>query len=102
MFGELALRDQDLTASAQAAPAAHRIDVHAQRARGTEHRRTRRKMPTLARGHEDDQRILAECHGVAQLWVARRRWPPSRRPRGASPGAPVPGATAPLGGGSRK
>ena len=47
--------DLDLAAPADAAPAAHRIEVHAQLARRFQHARALREPPALAGGGEDDE-----------------------------------------------
>src|ERR1700681_4660765 len=57
MLGELALRDQHLTAPAKSAAPAHGVDVHAEAARRLQQRRTDGKIPALARGHEYDERV---------------------------------------------
>src|SRR6185437_6772375 len=57
VLGELALHDQHFTASADAAAAAYRVDVHSQRARGLQKRCAEREASALARGREDDERV---------------------------------------------
>ena len=54
MLGEIALRDFDLTAAANASPAADRIEIDAERARGLEQTRAFRELAPLAGGGEDD------------------------------------------------
>src|SRR6185369_16402499 len=53
VLGELALSQIDLTASADAAPAADGVDIDAERARCLEHRRSERKAAALSRRRED-------------------------------------------------
>src|ERR1700680_3475353 len=57
MLGELALRDQHLTAPAKSAAPADGVDVHAEAARRLQQRRADGKIPALARGHEYDGRV---------------------------------------------
>ncbi len=57
MLGKLALGDQHLTAPAKTAPAADRIDVHSETARGLQQRRADRKVPALAGRGENDEGI---------------------------------------------
>ena len=56
VLGEFALGDHDLAASADSAPAADRIDVDAERARGLQEWSADRESPALAGRHEDDER----------------------------------------------
>ena len=65
MLGELAEGDLDLAAPAQAAAAAHRVDVHAERTAGLQQRRADGKAPALAGRHEDHE--LVGGHGVRAL-----------------------------------
>ena len=82
-LGELALADLDLAAPADAAPAAHRIDIDAEAARRLQDRRPQRKPPALARGHEHDEGIGMGAGGAHEFvltlaWIDTVR--PSRRP----------------------
>ena len=54
VLGEIALRDVDLTAAANAAPAADRIEIDAERARGFEQTCAVGELAPLAGGREDD------------------------------------------------
>ena len=54
MLGEIALGDFDLTAAANASPAADRIEIDAERARGFEQTRAFGELAPLAGGREDD------------------------------------------------
>ena len=56
VLGEFALGDHDLAASADSTPAADRIDVDAERARGLQEWRADRESPAPAGRHEDDER----------------------------------------------
>ena len=56
VLGEFALGDHDLAASADSAPAADRIDVDAERARGLQEWSADRESPAPAGRHEDDER----------------------------------------------
>ena len=58
VLGEIAFLHLDLAAPAGGAPAAHALDIDAERARGIEDRRADGKAPALARRHEQDERIL--------------------------------------------
>ena len=58
VLGEIALRHQHLTAAAERAPAAHRVDVHPERARCLQQLRADGEASALARRREDDQWIL--------------------------------------------
>ena len=62
MLGELAETLGHLAAAADAAPAADRVDVDAQRARGIEHGRAFGEPPATAGRREDDERVVG--HGV--------------------------------------
>ena len=62
VLGKLALGHHHLAAPADAAPAADRVDVDAERSRRLQHWRSDRKAAAPARRGEDDQRVLA-CHG---------------------------------------
>ena len=85
VLGELALGDRHLAAPAQAAAAAHRIDVDAERARDLEQRRAEREAAAPARRREDDERgsLTWTCSdGAVPGVVHARRWSqlrPSRR-----------------------
>src|ERR1700722_15174666 len=57
MLGELALCDQHLAAAAKSAAPANGIDVDAEAARRLEYRRADGKIPALARGRKDDERV---------------------------------------------
>jgi hypothetical protein len=61
MFGELALRDQDLAASAKTAAAADGVDVNTQAARSLQQRCPDGKVTALAGRREYDERV-ASCH----------------------------------------
>src|SRR5262249_2522720 len=63
-LGKFAFTDLDLAAAADAAPAAHRIDVDAEAARSLEDRRPEREPPALARRHEHDEGIGLRGAGV--------------------------------------
>src|SRR5688572_3995217 len=95
MLREFALGDQHLAASADAAAAADGIDVDAERARGGEQRRADGKTPALARGREDDERLLDGHEQPLRRGdrYARTLRPRSRRPRPASPLTPGEGAS---------
>ena len=54
VLGEIALGDVDLTAAADAPPAADRIEIDAERARGREQARAFGELAALAGGREDD------------------------------------------------
>ena len=106
VLGEFALGQHDLAAAADAAPAAHRIDVDAERARRLQQRRAERKAPappdgvktTSASVLHGDQRRSRRCRArrarIAVMRAAacrpragrapsrRRRRPPA--PRGTS------------------
>ena len=58
VLGELAFLHLDLAAPADAAPAAHALDVDAKRPRRIEHRRAERKPPPPPGGHEEDERVF--------------------------------------------
>ena len=58
VLGEIAFLHLDLAAPAGGAPAAHALDIDAERARGIEHRRADGKAAALARRHEQDERVL--------------------------------------------
>src|SRR5882672_1491077 len=75
VLGELAFRQIDLTAPANAAPAAHRVDVDAERPRRLENWRAERKPAAPAGRREDDERFVS--HGGAGRRAGRA--PP--RPR---------------------
>ncbi len=61
VLGELPLRDADLAAAAQAAPATDRIEVDPQRARRLQQRRAMGEAAALARWREHHQGLI--CHG---------------------------------------
>ena len=89
VLGELAFLHLDLAAPANAAPAAHALDVDAERARRIEHRRAERKTPPPPGGHEEDERVFDRsvhlAYGFAHLLLKLRT-----RPRLASrPAAPA-------------
>ncbi len=77
VFGELALGDVDLAASANAAPAANRIEIDAEPARRVEDARAFREAAALARRREDDA-MLAQGVTPAPGGVRPRAGP--RRP----------------------
>ncbi len=79
-LGELAQAGLDLAASAQAAPAAHRVDVHPQRAARVQDGRTRLEAAAPAGWREHDHRLRRAAHGRDRLSLSPRR----RRP--AAPG----------------
>jgi hypothetical protein len=54
VLGEIALRDIDLTAAANASPAADRIEIDAKPARGGEQAQAFGELATLTGGREDD------------------------------------------------
>ena len=54
VLGEIALGDFDLAAAANASPAADRIEIDAERARGFEQARAFGELAALAGGGEDD------------------------------------------------
>jgi hypothetical protein len=54
VLGEIALCDIDLTAAANAAPAAHRIEIGAERPRGFEQAQAFGELAPLAGGREND------------------------------------------------
>ncbi len=54
VLGEIALGDFDLAAAADAAPAADRIEIDAERARGLEQAYAFGELAALAGGGEDD------------------------------------------------
>src|SRR3954451_17773446 len=66
---ELAETLGHLAAAADAAPATHGVDVHAERARRVEDRRPRREPTATAGRGEDDERVVSH---VSQGTVARR------------------------------
>src|ERR1700722_6474165 len=83
MLGELTLRDQNLAAAAQSAAPANRIDVDAEAARRLQYRRADGKIPALARGREDDERVsgrhanrlpLSRAAAMAPFTPAARRF----------------------------
>ena len=59
MFGEFALRHQDLAAPAKTSAAAHRVDVHTEAASGLQQGRADRKIAALAGGREYHERIAS-------------------------------------------
>ena len=61
VLGELAKALGHLAAAADAAPAADRVDVHAERARRVEDRRPGREPPATTRRREDDEGVVG--HG---------------------------------------
>ena len=65
MLGEFALGDIDLTAPANAAPAADGIEIDAELARGFEHAHAVGDFAALARGREDDPVRCAQLSGLA-------------------------------------
>ena len=80
VLGEIALCDVDLTAPTNAASAAHRIEIDAERARGFEQTRAVGELAPLAGGCEDDamgqevnrSRLSLEL-GALVLSCARKR-----------------------------
>ena len=54
VLGEVALCDVDLTAATNATPAADRIEIDAERARGFEQAQAFRELAPLAGGREND------------------------------------------------
>ena len=77
VLGELALGDRDLTAPAQAAAAADRIDVDPEHARGLEQRCAERKTTALARRREDDERGFGQPRDYPRRRRRSRRSLPS-------------------------
>ncbi len=73
VLGELAEALGHLAAAADAAPAAHRVDVDAERARRVEDRGAGREMPAAARRREDDERLGLGRHGRRCLSPPRPR-----------------------------
>ena len=65
VLGERAETLRHLAATADATPAADRIDVDAERARRVEHRRALREPPAAARRREDDERVVGHGGGPA-------------------------------------
>ncbi len=65
VLGKGAQTLRHLAATADAAPAADRIDVDAQRARRVEHRRALGEPPAAARRREDDERVVGHGGGPA-------------------------------------
>ena len=67
VLGEVALRDVDLTAAANATPATDRIEIDAERARGFEQARAFGELAALAGGREDDamgHRVMPAKAGI--------------------------------------
>ncbi len=79
MLGEFALHDLDLAARADAAPAAHGIEIDAELARRFEHAGSVLELAALARRRKDDAML-------AQIHQPRARLRPSRRPPSPSAG----------------
>ena len=96
VLGELALAEGHLAAPANAAAAAHRIDVDAERARGAQDRRAERKAPAPARWREDDERIRRHGGACPRAGRAtpRPRTPPAG-PRGSGGSSARNGGRAP-------
>ena len=72
---EIAFGQQHLAAAAQAAPAAHGVDVHAERARHLQERRADGNARAPARGREDDEGVRGRSRAAA---VAADFAPPAR------------------------
>ena len=64
VLGKLTIRRLDLTFRTDAAPTAHRIEIHAQLPRRLQNRRTFGKPPPLAGGGEDHKRVVRIGHGL--------------------------------------
>ena len=99
VLGELALCDHHLTAAADAATAADRIDVDAELARRLQQRRAEREPPALARREEDHQcvSLAQDPFSSSPGFKPRRRHP--RPQHGAAPrphgGPGLPGCRPP-------
>ena len=85
VLGELALGDFDLAASADAPPAADRIEIDAERARRGEQARPFGEVAPFARGDEDDA-MCAQSESFIRLpeWLRSPHAP--RPPCGGGPG----------------
>ena len=68
VLGEIALGDVDLAAAANAAPAADRIEIDAERARGFEQAHAFGELAALAGGCEDD--AMVKISGQSSVDVA--------------------------------
>ncbi len=78
---ELALGEVHLAAPADAAPAAHGIDVDAERARRLQHGRAVRKPAAPPRGREDDECVVSHADACPRA----DRAPPRHRCRAPAP-----------------
>ncbi len=86
VFGELAFGDVDLTARADAAPAAHGIEIDAELSRGFQDRHAVLEFAALARGREDDQMLAQSINSArdGDLRGGLRLRPAARDRRGSS------------------
>ena len=67
MFRKVPLADVDLATPADGPPAAHGVNINAQRPRGGQHRRASGKPPALAgRGENDEGILLSHASFIAE------------------------------------